>query len=194
MPRVKEFDRDEVLRRAMDLFWAKGYEATSVQDLVDEMGINRGSLYGTFGGKHDLFLAAIDHYADSIVSESLLRLESGGPVRDLIRRHFGRMIEQPASAPRRGCMMTNSAVERAPCDAAIAERVRSHFDRIAEVFAALIARGQATGEVSGRYPAAQMARFLLMNFNGLRVLSKSGESPERLNEAVDVALSVLDPD
>lgn len=193
MPRVKEFDREDVLRRAMDLFWSKGYEATSVQDLVDGMGINRGSLYGTFGGKHDLFLAAIDHYADSIVSESLLRLESGGPVKDLLHRHFNRAIEQPFTAPRRGCMMTNSAVERAAWDAAIGSKVQAHFNRIERAFAALIERGQTTGEVNDRFTPRQMARFLLTSFNGLRVLSKGGASPDRIGDAIDVALSVLDP-
>jgi len=193
MPRVKEFDREDVLRRAMDLFWARGYEATSVQDLVDEMGINRGSLYGTFGGKHDLFLAAIDHYADSVVADSLARLEGGGPIKDLIRRHFNRAIERPRAAPPRGCMITNSAVERAAWDAAIGTKVQAHFDRIERAFTVLIARGQASGDVNTRFTPNQLARFLLASFNGLRVLSKGGGSPDHLNDAIDVALSVLDP-
>ncbi len=192
MPRVKEFDRTDVLKRAMDLFWSQGYEATSVQDLVDAMGINRGSLYGTFGGKHDLFMAAIDHYTDNIVTESLLRLEDGGPVKTLIRRHFERMTNPSLLMPNRGCMMTNSAVERSACDKALAAKVDAHFGRIEDAFTALIARGQATGEVSGRHGPRRLARFLLTNFNGIRVLSKCAGSRDRVADAVEVALSVLD--
>ena len=110
MARPKEFNREEVLDRAIATFWCRGYEATSVQDLLDEMGINRGSLYDTFGDKHTLFLAAIDRYYDRALAGTVASLEAPGPARSGRRactrataRGSGRWPPERASACRRRC-------------------------------------------------------------------------------------------
>jgi len=83
--RTKEFDPDSALRAAMDLFWRKGYEATSMQDLVDGLGIGRGSIYATFGSKHELYLRALDRYAEQSDVRALDRLSRSGPALPVVR-------------------------------------------------------------------------------------------------------------
>ena len=114
MARPREFDRTQVLDQAIDVFWQRGYEGTSIQDLVDRMGIHRGSLYCAFGDKHGLFLAALDRYEEVFHSKILDRLAAGRlgeGARQAIRQVFDDVVRSCASqAGRKGCLMTNSAV------------------------------------------------------------------------------------
>ena len=93
MARPKAFDEEVVLDRAVEVFWAKGYEATSIQDLVDAMGIQRGSLYATFGGKHQLFLTALDRYGEVVVKKLLAILESKPSALESIEQFFAQLVE-----------------------------------------------------------------------------------------------------
>src|SRR6266852_3503577 len=121
--RPKEFEHDVVLDRAMHVFWSRGYEATSIQLLVDRMGIQRGSLYDTFGDKRALFFAAITHY-DRVVTARLLAALDAASGKDAIRRFFRLKVEL-ALEPRRprGCLVTNSAAELASRDRGTATKV-----------------------------------------------------------------------
>jgi TetR/AcrR family transcriptional repressor of nem operon len=106
MARPKEFDPDQALDRAVELFWRKGYEATSIQDLVEALGINRSSLYGTFGDKHALYLAAIDRYCEDVVAPRVAELDQAASPRAAIRQLF---LSLPTRATRRrerrGCLL-----------------------------------------------------------------------------------------
>src|SRR6478672_1527424 len=112
MARHKEFDCAEVLEKAMEVFWARGYEAASIQDLVEHMGINRQSLYDTFGDKHTLYLQALDRYLEVEGRKIAELLEQPGSVKRNVRRLFETAIDR-SLADRRGCFMNNAMSELA---------------------------------------------------------------------------------
>ncbi len=114
MARQKEFDRDEVLHRAMEVFWMRGYEGTSIQDLVKYMGINRQSIYDTFGDKHTLFLQSLDRYREIQSRKVFDVLERPGSVKKNLRQLFEEVVARALSAEgRRGCFVGNSMSELA---------------------------------------------------------------------------------
>jgi TetR/AcrR family transcriptional repressor of nem operon len=191
MGRPREFDRDEVLDRAVQVFWTRGFERTSVDDLTESMGIQRGSLYAAFGGKHQLFLEALDRYEERFYWNTLRFLEEGA-ARGGIRRVFEQVVSDCACGSGvKGCFITNTAVALAEDDPETASRVRANFRRLDEAFeAALIRAGDEA--LRGRDPKA-LARFLTTSLQGLRVLSRCGVSLDVLHDAVEVTLSVLDP-
>lgn len=191
MARQKEFDRDEVLDRALDVFWERGYEATSVQELVAAMGIHRGSLYATFGEKRALFLAALERYERVAIERVLRELERPGPVRESVRRVFEDAVrEAAASGGRRGCLAVNTAVELAPHDPAIAARVGAMLGRVERAFEAALLRARSSGEISGGDPRA-LARFLTATLQGVRILARAGADGATLKDVVEVALRAV---
>src|SRR6266852_2659468 len=122
--RPKEFERDVVLDRAMQVFWSRGYEATSIQHLVGRMGIQRGSLYDTFGDKRRLFFAAVDRYDQVVTAKLLAALEEPASGKDAIRKFFRLKLKLSVEPGRpRGCLVTNSAAELASRDRSPATRV-----------------------------------------------------------------------
>ncbi|MEH6525709.1 MAG: TetR/AcrR family transcriptional regulator [Sneathiella sp.] len=192
MPRTKCFNRDDALEKATQAFWMKGYEATSVQELVDCMGINRGSLYDTFGDKHSLFLEALDQYS----SNSQLRLESfrkDGDAREILTKFLYLFMQKQVSDPeRRGCFITNSAVERSSRDDECADRIRLFFEEMESSLTDLIARGQKSGAFKSKRDAANLASFFIGVMQGIRVIGKVNPNETVLRPMVDVALTVLD--
>jgi TetR/AcrR family transcriptional repressor of nem operon len=192
MARTKCFNRDEALEKAMQAFWAKGYEATSVQDLVDCMGINRGSLYDTFGDKHQLFLEALDQYGTG----ALLRtdvLRQDGNAREILSKFMYVFMQKQVMDPkRRGCFMTNAAVELCSRDDECAERVRVFFEDMEEALKELISRGQRDGTFKTKRDAASLAAFFVGVMQGMRVIGKVNPDEKVLGPMVDVALTVLD--
>ena len=193
MPRKKEFDEDEVLHRAMEIFWHKGYEATSVQDLVDQMGINRGSLYGTFSDKRALFLAAIQHYDQTVVSAVVAVLHKPGSARRTIEEYIrGEARRIADDRQRQGCFLTNSAVEVAPHDLEAEQRLRAALKRIESAFydALVVARQQ--GEIRTRRDLRALARFLTSGMQGLRVMARVNPDRDALLAIADIMISTLD--
>ncbi len=192
MPRAKEFNPDQALQRAMELFWKKGYEATSVQDLVEQMGINRFSLYSTFGSKHALFIAALDRYRDEIVTDGVAVLEGSEEGIPAIRRYFNDALRFFASARgRRGCLMTNSAVEMAPHDRKAAEKVSAHLERLENAFYRQLLKAQKDGDLDKSRNICDWARFLTGAAQGLGVMMKAGQDRHALEGYVDTVLSAL---
>ena len=192
MARTKCFNREEALEKAMQAFWVKGYEATSVQDLVECMGINRGSLYDTFGDKHKLFLEALDQYgAGSQLRIDVLR-QAGDPREILTKFMYVFMQKQVADPKRRGCFMTNAAVELSSRDDECAERVRVFFEDLEAAIKDLIARGQREDVFKTKRDAASLAAFFVGIMQGMRVVGKVNPDEAVLRPMVDVALTVLD--
>lgn len=192
MPRQKEFDREEVLDRAVDVFWECGYEATSVQDLVDAMGIQRGSLYNEFGDKRALFLATLERYERVWVGRVLAALQSPGPVRPTIRSVFeGIVRDEVRCIVRRGCLASNTAVELGPLDPAIAAHATAILRRVEQAFRDALQRAVEQGEIAPTPDATALARFLTANVHGLRVMSKAGATREELEDVVEIALRAL---
>lgn len=175
----------------MELFWEKGYEATSVEDLVSHLGIGRASLYATFGSKRELYLRALDRYVETGIPFVDL-LSQPGPVLPAVRSLVHRYAEESArDTARRGCFVVNTAVELAPHDDVAARRVAAHWDAVETTLTSALTRARAQGELSpGREPRA-LARFLLTVMQGMRAVGKAADDPARLRSAAEQALSVL---
>ena len=196
MARPKEFDRDEALDRAMQLFWSRGFEATSIQDLVEAMGINRGSLYAAFGDKHALYLAALDRFCCTAGDvEGLLgtALRETGSAKAAIRRLFMAAVDAAAATGgRRGCMVVNTAVEFCPDAGDIGAQVALAMRRTEAALHGVLLQARASGEIGDRVEAPALARYLTSSLSGLRVMAKATDDHATLNDIVDVTLSVLD--
>lgn len=191
MARQKEFDREEVLEKAMEVFWARGYEAASMQDLVEHMGINRQSLYDTFGDKHTLYLQALDRYREAEGRKIVELLEQPGSVKKNLRQLFETAIDR-AVADRRGCFMNNAMSELAGRCKDTAVRTCSDMQSAHEAFYRALLRGKKEGELKGiRHPRA-VARFLYSSLQGLALTGKATQNRRILNDIVTVTLSVLD--
>ena len=193
MARQREFDRDRVLDQAMRAFWRKGYEATSVQELVAATGINRASMYDTFGDKRGLFLAAIDHYLAQVNGRRLALLAAPGPAKQVLRHYFEELLAFSCGEGRRlGCLLTNSAIELAPHDRQLGEKLRATMARVEARFQEVIERGQRRGEIPATHEPRALARFLLNAVQGLRVLSRAEASEASLRDVIEVTLAALD--
>ena len=173
MPWKKSFDADDVLGKAMAAFWARGYEATSMQDLVDCMGIGRGSLYAAFGDKRRLFLRALAHYDDRHRRRWTERLSACASPRRAILAAFDEVIAATLDGSRDGCLLVNTALEMSPHDDEIAAVVSKALEEMEAFFRTMVQRGQAAGEISPALDATETAQGLLALLAGLRVLSRS---------------------
>ena len=192
MARPREFDREAVLDQAIEVFWQHGYEGTSVQDLVDSMGINRGSLYGAFGDKHRLFLAALHRYEETFHSTISERLAEGGSPMQAIRGVFEDVVQEcSCDEGRKGCLMTNSAVELAAHDRDTATLVAANFSRVEEAFVKVLRHAQSDGEIGKKQNPRALGRFLTSSLQGLRVMGKACPDRALLGDVVRVTLSVL---
>lgn len=192
MPREKAFDIEATLRKAMHAFWSRGYEATSMQDLVERMEINRASLYAAYGDKHALFLAALRLYDEEMRRRALADLEARFPPREAIRQLFLAFTGQvQGKRPGRGCLLTNTALERAAHDPEAARIVAHAQEQIEAFFARMIARAQEAGETPARLDASAAAKGLLAALIGVIVLVRSRPDPKLLEAIVDEALSRL---
>lgn len=192
MARTKEFDPDAALRAALELFWEQGYEATSMADLVEHMGIARASIYATFGGKRALYLRALDRYGEQTDPGLLAALSQPGPVLAAVRALVERYAREAAGERgNRGCFIVNTAVELAPHDPLAARRVQANWDFLETALTSALVRARAQGELAGDKDPRALGRLLLVLMQGLRVMGKAGTEPERLRDAAAQALTLL---
>lgn len=193
MPWEKQFDRDEVLNKAMQAFWSRGFEATSMQDLVDCTGINRGSLYATYGDKRALFLAALRMYDERMRRKLLADLEARHGPREAIRRLFLAFVSQSSErSGNRGCFLTNTALELAAHDSEIRRIVARAQQQIEAFFAGMIKKGRAQKQIPAHVNPAEAARGLLASLIGLVVLTRSRPERALLQTIADEAVRRLD--
>lgn len=193
MARPRQFDPEEVLDRAIQLFWRKGYDGTSVQEIVDQTGVNRFSLYNAFGDKRALFLAACERYRRLVVTKRLETMERSQAGLAAIRAFFSGLVELLASERGwRGCLMTNSTVEVAPHDGEAAQQSRAYLERMNAAFYAALVRARARGEVAARQSLQDYARYLTTAVQGLAVVAKVSREPRDLQGIVRAVLGALD--
>ncbi|WP_193173149.1 TetR/AcrR family transcriptional regulator [Nisaea nitritireducens] len=193
MARQKEFDRADVLQKAMQAFWRRGYEATSVQDLVEATGINRGSMYDTFTDKRGLFQAAVDFYISNVSAKRLSKMLETESALEAIRTYFEDLIAFSVGDGRKlGCLITNSVVELAPHDPDIGGMLRGSFARVEEVFYQTLLRAQDEGGITAQIDARAVARFMTATANGIRVFARADADAETLQDVVNSALSVIE--
>ncbi|KLU14850.1 MULTISPECIES: TetR/AcrR family transcriptional regulator [Xenorhabdus] len=193
--RSKEFDLDVIAKAAMRTFWLRGYSGTSIQNLVDDTGLGRGSLYNTFGSKHGLYEFALQSYYEMTASyvELLTRNDS---VKDLIRQLLLKIVsEELNDTAKLGCMVANASLEMARHDSDIANLVAMNLSRMEHALSTLILRGQVTGEIAPTKKPIALARFIVSTIQGIRVVSKGApqtDRSERLADIVDVAMSTIE--
>lgn len=169
--RPREFDEDAVLEAALNAFWSKGYEATSLADLCACTGLHKGSLYQSFGDKHSLFMRALTHYADkAFESVSTVVSETASPLQNI--RAVVREVCQ-GSGDSKGCLMINSMVELSPHDDAVKAAVNSFVDKRLAVMAEMITAAQEAGEIRAELVPEHLARQLMVTMAGLAATSKS---------------------
>ncbi|MBO6520874.1 MAG: TetR/AcrR family transcriptional regulator [Rhodospirillales bacterium] len=192
MARPKEFDVDHALREAMNVFWSNGYKATSLGDLTRAMRISKSSMYETFGSKHDLFLATIEHYIRTQTTQISGAAHIDAPAVKVIRALFHRAVQRMAEPnSRRGCYLNNCAVEVSVRDGEAGERVEKGLDMMEEAFVELVARGQREGDIATHHDPRPMARFLVSSLNGILVMGKAHADTDKLNDVVDITMNAL---
>jgi TetR/AcrR family transcriptional repressor of nem operon len=192
MARTKVFDEQAVLEKAMHLFWQKGYNATSAQDLVDGLGISRSSLYDTFGDKHSLFVQALKQYRKERIDPVIKDAAAAEDVEAYIRSVFELVKAEALSENRsKGCFMVNSAVELAPVDTQVATIANSIMHDTESALCKAIKRGQESGLFTTKRSARSLARFVFNSLNGLRVTVKFDADERMFDDIVDVCLSAL---
>lgn len=189
---VRQFDTDRAVEKAMNLFWQRGYEATSMQDLTETLGVGRGSLYAAFGNKEGLYQAALAHYVDLMASAMLRTLDEGGDVRSTIRNALlGRLTVAVDDPARRGCMLVNAICERLPVDPrthqTVVEVTSANRDALEQALAEAVARG----EIRPAFDPRSLAAFLVACLTGLLVSSKFDADLTSLSRTVDIAISTL---
>ena len=193
MGRHKEFDRDQALHKAMEVFWSRDYNAASIQDLVKHMGINRQSLYDTFGDKHALYLQALDRYSEVEGRRIFELLEQPGSVKKNLRQLFKSVVAGSLyDGQRRGCFMGNAISELAGRCKETAARTCSNMAAAEEAFYRALLRGKKEGELKGVRDPRAVARFLCSNLQGLTLMARATQDRKTLEDVVKVMLSVLD--
>ena len=193
MARTKEFDPDAALQSALELFWRRGYEATSMADLVEHLGIGRASIYATFGSKHQLYLKAMDRYTEMRNAPLLAELSQPGPALPAVRAMVRRFAAEAASPEKRtsGCFITNTAAELAPHDPAAARRVEISWEHVETLLHSALVRAQAQGELPEDHDPRALARMLFVLLQGLRIVGKASNDPARVRDAAEQALALL---
>lgn len=194
MARPREFDEDEALEKAMQLFWTKGYEAASMTDLTDAMNLNKGSLYAAFGSKHDLFLSAIKRYLARDRAVFMANFDGPLPLKDAIRKHLTEYVgtfHKGVLVPR-GCLAINSLAELAAHDEEVARLINRHIQGAVTFLTDRIKREQAAELIRSTTEPRALAELVVVVELGLLTGTKGplrGIDDDRL---VDVVLEHFD--
>lgn len=192
MARPREFDPEVAVDAAVDVFWAAGYAATSTADLCHGTGVARSSLYNTFTSKRELYRLALCRYAERSKADQSVLLESGGPVREVIRGFLLAAVDRQLADPqRRGCLAVDAAVEIGPADAGLAELALADFDDLVETFRTLVERGQRSGEFSADRDPLVAARLVHATLTGIHVLGRVSDDRGRLAGLADAVVDGL---
>ena len=192
MARPREFDVDSALERVMDVFWRKGYEATSLDDLCDATGLSRSSLYATFGNKRELLLRTVDRYVEQRTPSIEVILARSPNVYEGVAALLREFIDQIVSGVgRRGCFLGNCAAELPRRDRAALARVRQGLERTEATFRHALTEARARGELPYSADVDALARFLTASFQGLRLVGKVNPGRAVLEDIAATMLQCL---
>jgi TetR/AcrR family transcriptional repressor of nem operon len=193
MGRPREYDEEAVLLAAGEVFWARGYEATSTRALTECTGLTQASIYNAFGDKRGFYLRVLRYYLDRVLRERITRLESTLPPGPAIAMFFREIIDRSLADPEhRGCLLMNTAIEVTNDDPEMQRIVADETITIEHFFRRCVAAAKKNGEISNSQPAEDIARMLLALLAGLRVLARVRPDAKLLNGMVRPALSSLD--
>ncbi|WP_025720775.1 TetR/AcrR family transcriptional regulator [Paenibacillus sp. 1-18] len=193
MVRPREFDEEQALDAAMQIFWEKGFEATSLSDLTSKMGIQRPSIYAAFGDKKQLFEAALRKYTQSHAARVRAKLQSRSSVKEAFYLFFtGVVAEEYEGDSNRGCFCVNTMVELAPHDEKFEVLTREHQMYLSAVFQEAIERGIRSGELEATLDARALAHTMVSLLIGITVMMKSRPARSFVDQAVATLLLLLD--
>lgn len=177
----------------MQVFWRRGYQATSLEDLLAAMDLSKSSFYETFGTKRDLLLTALGRYAGSGMGGLVAPLLAPDAGRAAIAATLANLVRHARSADgRRGCLVNNVLGEVAPHDPVVFKATRTVMRRLEALLVTAVVRGQAAGEITRRESAAALARFLATTFAGMNLVARARPEKAALEDVVRVALRALD--
>ncbi|MGY8826566.1 MAG: TetR/AcrR family transcriptional regulator [Candidatus Latescibacterota bacterium] len=192
MARPREFDIDQVLDAAINTFWTKGYEATSMADLMEAMNLKKGSIYKAFEDKHDLFCKALERYLEGMDKQMREMVETATSPRAGIEKWLQKGVEMcQGQGVKRGCLALNTAVELGPHDCQVAEILKGHHKRMIRMLSETIARGQEQGQFRNNLAADQLAQMLLIFGAGMLTTSKAFSDEIDLEQQAEMALGLL---
>ncbi len=193
MARSKDFDECEVLNKAVNLFWLKGYNGTSMQDLVDGLGISRSSLYDTYGDKHTLFIRALESYQSAASGKVCGIINSQKPAKETIRQLLTYIASELLDdKTHKGCFMVNAEVEVAPHDEQVSKMICENDQQVEDAFYMVIKNGQESGEITNQQDARALARFIFNAVKGIRVTAKSTTDKAVFDDIIKLTISILD--
>lgn len=190
MGRVKQFDEQVVLNKAMQVFWEKGYEKTSMQDLVDHMGIHRRSIYDTFGDKHELFLKSLDCYEFRLNQIINQQVKQDMTIKEKLETLFLSVSSVNNESPK-GCLIVNSAAELSLLDEPIKKKIQELFDKSEMYLYQLLVEAMDKGEISKNKNLQELASYLHNAWVGIRVLAKTTNDQTKLHTIVKTTLSII---
>ncbi|MDR3681474.1 MAG: TetR/AcrR family transcriptional regulator [Flavipsychrobacter sp.] len=192
MARTKDFDENEVLTKAIQVFWLKGYNGTSMQDLVDSLGISRSSLYDTYTDKHTLFMKALESYQNSGAATIRDIIDNSASAKETIKRLLELAIGDLLSdKEQKGCFMVNAEVEVASHDAEVNTLVCKNDQQMEDAFYQVIQKGKDSGEIKNKQDARALARFIFNAVKGMRVTAKSSTDKAAFDDIIALTISVL---
>ncbi len=192
MARPVEFVRSDVVDAAMHLFWSRGYESASVQQLLDVMHINRGSMYAAFGDKRSLFLEAIERYvAEGTGFARECLIESHDPLQGLRRLLVSSLIEPEEEKLRKGCLLINTVIEQSHIDPELAQVAQKHLHQFQCALQFCLQRAQKMEQIPASVDTEQKAQFIRMSYMGMRVMQREGAQREVIESLLDSMLDSL---
>ncbi|MEV4656774.1 TetR/AcrR family transcriptional regulator [Micromonospora sp. NPDC049301] len=195
MARPRQFDEEQVLRAVRDQFWDAGYAATSLEDLMRVSGLGKGSLYGAFGDKHQLFLRALRSYTDTSGGYLREMLTSTPRALDALRAFVMAPVRDPGgAAARRGCLMANSTCELATTDADVLAEARRTYEATTALVAECVVRAQGERDLPGDADPIETARALLAAQQGLVFMGRTGLGIDQLTATARALADQLLPD
>jgi TetR/AcrR family transcriptional repressor of nem operon len=191
MARTKEFDPERALAKAMDLFWRLGYENTSLDALMQEMGVARQSLYDTFGDKRALYLKAMAYYRDQTNGQIQRMLEQIPSVKDGFARLLYGLAAETREQHERGCLLLSANLQRDTSDREIADLLRDNQERVEAIFSRALRRAQKQNELPRKQDPKALARFFVATIQGMRAMARLKSDRKALEEVARVALAVF---
>ena len=195
MPWEKSFDESDVIDQVMEVFWEKGYDATSISDLTDATGLKRGSLYNAFGnGKQELFFRSLQKY-DAEQRQAIIRqLEAIEDPIVAFDTLFDALVQQAmADTEKKGCLLVNTSLNITQYDEEVQRMIKKGMDEFAAFFERLIKRGQSTGQIPDTVQPQPTSRALLTFVVGIRVMSRGVLSKSALKQAAAQAKTLISP-
>ncbi len=192
MGRPIKYNFERVLDSATNIFWRQGYEATSLNNLLEKTGLSKSSLYQIFGSKRKLFLRCLEYYQNKSVSELLERMNGASSGKQFIEDTLTRVVDEVVETTRpQGCLVVNTAIEFAQHDADVASSISCGLQKYQQIFYQAILRGQKDGSIRSDLDASVMANYLVTNMSGLRTMVKAGTDITVLKSMIEVIIGAF---